>query len=173
MVTVHCNTGSASTKLKGDLRNMTIKHNPLSITNVVFLHEKKQLHRVTYNSWDQDGVFQVHADGGSVEFIPSSCKLHYHDISDPRSNVELMLVNTVRENCEGCTRQDVKRAREAQCIQGMSANPTKRGFAGMVFEKLLTNCPITVCNIDKANQIFRPNLANLKGKTTRAKPDHI
>ncbi len=58
-------------------------------------------------------MFQVHTDGRIVEFKPSSLGLHFHDISDPSSNVELMLVNTVRENFEGYTRQDVNRAREA------------------------------------------------------------
>ncbi len=108
-----------------------------------------------------------------MEFKPSRCGLHYYDVSDPTSNVELMLVNTVRENFEGCTRQDVKRATEARRIQGMTANPTEREFAGPVRENLLTNCPITICNIDKANQIFGSDLANLRGKTTRAKPDRV
>jgi hypothetical protein len=79
-------------------------------------------------------VFQVHTDGGIVEFKPSSRGLHYHDVSDPSSNVELMLVNTVRENFKGYSRQDVERAREAQRIQGMIANSTERDFAGMVHE---------------------------------------
>jgi hypothetical protein len=55
----------------------------------------------------------------------------------------------------------------------MIANPTKKEFAGMVLEKLLTNRPITICNIDKANQIFGPNLASLRGKTMRVKPDQV
>jgi hypothetical protein len=108
-----------------------------------------------------------------MEFKLSSRGLHNHDITDPSSNVELRLVNTVREYFEGCTRQDFKRAREAQRIQGMIANPTKREFAGMVREELLTNCPFIVRNIDNANQFFGPNLANLRGKTTRAKLDHV
>ncbi len=48
-----------------------------------------------------------------MEFKPSSHGLHYHDVTDPSSNVELMVINTVRENFEGYTRHDVKRAREA------------------------------------------------------------
>ncbi len=49
-----------------------------------------------------------------MEFKPSSRGLHYHDVSDPSSNVELvMLVNTVRENFKGYTRHDVERTREA------------------------------------------------------------
>ncbi len=172
-VTVHCNAGSTSTNLEGDLGSVTVKHNPHGIANVVSLHKTKQHHRVTYDSWDRGSVFQVHTDGGIVEFKPSRRGLHYHDVSDPSSNVGLMLINTVRENFKGYTRHDVERAREAQRIQGMIGNPTEREFAGMVREKLLTNCPITVCDVENANQFFGPDLANLSGKTTRAKLDHV
>jgi hypothetical protein len=54
----------------------------------------------------------------------------------------------------------------------MIANPTEREFAGVVRKKVLTNCPITVRDVDNANQIFGPNLANLRSETKRAKPDH-
>jgi hypothetical protein len=43
----------------------------------------------------------------------------------------------------------------------------------MVREKLIANCPVTVRNIQNAHQIFGPNLANLRGKTTRTKPEHV
>ncbi len=141
-MTMHCNVESTSTKLEGNLGSITVKHNPHSIANVLLLHEAKQRHQVTYNSWDQDGVFQVHTEDGIVEFMPSSCGLHSHEVSDPSSNMEVMLFNTVRE---------IERAREAWRIQGMIANPTKREIAGMVHEKLLTNCPITIQDVDKAN----------------------
>jgi hypothetical protein len=59
LATVHCNARFTSTNLGGDLGNVTVKHNPHSIANVVSLHEIKHHHIVTYNSWDQDGVFQV------------------------------------------------------------------------------------------------------------------
>jgi hypothetical protein len=55
-------------------------------------------------------------------------------VSDASSNIELMLVNMVRENFEGYSGHEVKKSREARCIQGMIANPTKREFAGMVSE---------------------------------------
>ena len=43
----------------------------------------------------------------------------------------------------------------------------------MVREQLLTNCPVTVQDIDNANRIFGPDLANLRGKTTRTKPERV
>ncbi len=50
---------------------------------------------------------------GIVEFKPSARGLHYHDVSDPESNIKLMLVNTVRGNFEAYTRHEVERARKA------------------------------------------------------------
>ncbi len=68
---------------------------------------------MTYDSKDQEGVFQVHTDEGIVEFKQSARGLHHHNVSYPESNIELMLVNTVRGNFEGYTRHKVERAREA------------------------------------------------------------
>ncbi len=115
----------------------------------------------------------MHTGEVIVEFKPSAQGLHYHDVSDPKSNIKLMLVNTVRENSEGYTCHEVERAREVRRIQGMIANPTEREFAGMVREQLLTNCPVTICDVDNANQIFGPDLANLRGKATRTKPECV
>ncbi len=43
----------------------------------------------------------------------------------------------------------------------------------MVREKLIINCPVTVQDDHNANQVFDPDLANLRGKTTRTKPEHV
>jgi hypothetical protein len=55
----------------------------------------------------------------------------------------------------------------------MIANPTEREFDGMVREQFLTNCPITLRDVDNANQIFGPDVANLRGKTIGTKPECI
>jgi len=170
---IHCNAGSTCSMLEGNFGSITVKHSPYGIANVLLLNGAKQRHRVTYDSKDCGGVFQVHTNEGIMEFKPSAQGLHYHDVSDASSNIELMLVNTVRENFEGYSRHEVEKAKEAQRIQGMIANPTEREFAGMVCKQLLTNCPVTVRDIDNANQIFGPDLANLRGEMTRTKPECI
>ncbi len=43
----------------------------------------------------------------------------------------------------------------------------------MVCERLITNCPVTVQDIENANRIFGPDLVNLRGKTIRTKPEHV
>jgi hypothetical protein len=86
---------------------------------------------------------------------------------------EYMLVNTIQGNFEGYTRHEIKKAQEARRLQGMIGNPTEQEFAGMVHEKLITHCPVTVQDVHNANQFFGPDLANLRGKTTRTKLKHI
>jgi hypothetical protein len=59
---------------------------------------RKQKHKVTYNSWDRDGVFIVHTTKGMVEFKPSEQGLHYIDVSKEADLVQHMLVHTVTDN---------------------------------------------------------------------------
>jgi len=141
---IHCNAGSTCSVLEGNFGSLTVKHSPYGIANVLSLNGAKQRHRVTYDSEDLGGVFQVHTNQGILEFKPSAQGLHNHDVSDASSNIELMLVNMVRENFEGCSRHKVKKAKEARRIQGMIVDPTKREFDGMLCEQLLTNCPVTM-----------------------------
>ena len=49
-------------------------------------------------SEDCGRVFHVHDNEGIMEFKPSARGLHYHNVFDASSNIELMLVNTVRRN---------------------------------------------------------------------------
>ncbi len=80
-IVVHCNAGKTKTDLEGELGDMMVHHNPRSIANVLSINLVEQKHRVTYNSWDRDGVFVVNTPKGMVEFKPSEQELHYIDMS--------------------------------------------------------------------------------------------
>ena len=195
-IKIHCNAGMSKTEFEGELGEMTVYHNPDGLANVLSLKSVAEKHRVTYDSWDRDGVFKVHTKNGVVEFKPTERGLHYvamsvegdvvqhmlvtADVSKEKdeeeiesANEECMMVTTVRGNLEGHTRHEIEKANEARRLQGMIGNPTEREFEGMVREKLIANCPVTVQDVHNANRIFGPDLANLRGKTTRTKPDHV
>ncbi len=52
------------------------------------------------------------------------------------------LVQTVRVNYKGFTKQEVIKAREAREAQAMLGNPSKKDFQGLVSGNLIPNCPI-------------------------------
>ncbi len=141
-------------------------------------------------------MFKVHIKDGVVEFKPSECRLHYVDVSVEGDVVEHMLVTadiskeeydkeaesvtkecmmvtTVWGNLKGYTWHDIKKAKEPRRLQGMIRNPTEKELVGMVREKLIANCPVTVQDVHNANRIFGPDLVNLRGKTTRKKTEHV
>jgi hypothetical protein len=60
----------------------------------------------------------------------------------------------VRKNFEGFTKHEINMAHEARRLQGMIGNPTDRKFTGMVHEKLIANCPVTVHDVQNANKNF-------------------
>ncbi len=52
-------------------------------------------------------------------------------------------------------------------------NPTDKEFKGMVHERFITDCPVTVQDVENANCIFGLDLANFRGKTIRTKLEHV
>jgi hypothetical protein len=98
--------------------------------------------------------------------------LDLKETEENKSN-EYVFENTVQRNFKGYTRHDIKKAQKARRLQGMIGNLTEQEFTGMVCEKLIANCPVTVQDIHNADQIFGPDPANLTAKTNRTKPEHV
>jgi hypothetical protein len=55
----------------------------------------------------------------------------------------------------------------------MVALPSKRALQSMVRLNMLQNCPITNDDIKNANTIWGSDIATIRGKTTRRKPDRV
>jgi hypothetical protein len=83
------------------------------------------------------------------------------------------MVNTVRGNFEGYTKQDIKEGARSKTPAEKDWKSHRMRIVGMVREKLIANCSVTVRDIKNSHQLFSPNLANLRGKTTRTKPEHV
>ncbi len=183
-------------ELEGELGQLTVHHNPNSIANVLSLKAVAEKHRITYDSCDWNGVFKVHTPDRVVEFKPSERRLHYVDMSlkgdiiqhmfvtadtpEEEDNEEVenateeyVMINTVQGNLEGYTRHKIEKAQQARSLQGMIGNPTERELVGMVRKKLIANCLVTVQDVHNADRMFGPDLAYLRGKTTRKQLEHV
>ena len=61
---IHCNAGTSSTNLQGDLRGYgKVWYSPQGIANILSLHNLTKKFRVTFNSANEDG-FVVHKPNG-------------------------------------------------------------------------------------------------------------
>jgi hypothetical protein len=107
-----------------------------------------------------------------LEDLEDTEGLNLKETEESKSN-EYVLVTTVRGNSKGYTRHNIKKAQETRRLQGMIGNPIEGEFMGMAHEKLIASCPVTVQDVHYANLIFGPDLANLRGKTTRTKLKHV
>ncbi len=126
----------------------------------------------------------MHTPKGEVKFYKDEQGLPYIELDGPvgreaavmllqsvqqehvaETGVEVLHVQTVRDNHEGHTKKDMLQAKEARCVQAMIKNPSEGDFKGMVSGNLIKNCPVTTTDITNAHAIFGPDLASIRGKT--------
>ena len=182
-IRVHCNKGTLETTLEADFGNTPVYFDSRGIANVLSLYLLGQKFKVTYDSEDRGGVFNVFTKAGIVEFKPTKKGLHALDITDNPEAAYLLVndadlaydspVQTVRKNYEGFTKKQIQQATQARRIMGMIGAPTEREYQALVRLNLLKDCPISNADIINANKIFGPDLANIRGKKVRRKPEHV
>jgi hypothetical protein len=81
-----------------------------------------------------------------------------------------LLVQTVQENFEGYTKRKILQAKEARRAQELIRSPSEKDYKGMVSSNIIKNCPITVSDVTNTQNIFRPDLASVRGKTVQRTP---
>jgi hypothetical protein len=106
-------------------------------------------------------------------------------ISKPTTNTQLTLdeaaevqecslvAATVEENRKGFSQRQFKDAQKARQLASTLGFPTIQALRDVLKQRLIRNCPVTAQDVDNAEQIFGPNIAALKGKTTRQTPARI
>jgi len=182
-IRVHCNKGTLETTQEADFGDTPVYFDSRGIANVLSLYLLDQKFKVTYDSEDRGGVFKVFTKAGIVEFKPTKKGLHALDITNNPEAAYLLVndadltydspVSTVRKNYEGFTKKQIQKATQARRIMSMIGAPTEREYQALVRLNLLKDCPITNADIVNANRIFGPDLANIRGKRVRRKPEHV
>ena len=86
---------------------------------------------------------------------------------------ELTLVETVADNKKGFSRRQLKDAKTASDLLAKVGHPSVKDLKNMIQSGLLKNCPVTLADVDNAITIYGPDIASLKGKTTRTTPARV
>ena len=80
------------------------------------------------------------------------------------------LVETVEQNEKFYTNRQIKRAKRAQQLLLTLGCPTVTDLKTIIKTNAIEDCPVTLGDLELAQKIYGPDIASLKGKTTRRKP---
>ena len=84
---------------------------------------------------------------------------------------KIQLLDTVAENRKNFTTAEFTRAKRARTLYHNVGAPGIERFKGMIRTNWIQDCPVIEKDIDIASEIWGPDIAYLKGKTTRRKPN--
>jgi hypothetical protein len=91
----------------------------------------------------------------------------------PVNNSTSNLISTVAENKKGYTTLQFRRAKKARKLYHIVGTPTMVNFKSILRMNIIKNCPVTVEDVNIADQIFGPDMSSLKGKSVRHKPKPV
>ena len=191
-IKINCNVGAVTTNEMGSYGRLNVWYIPNGIANIFSMHQLEKHYQITYDSWegfykvhtprgtvkfhkDEQGLPFIYLDGSSQDAAKMLVQLGEHvTMTQTKGNDEhTMLVETVRGNFEGFTKNKVLRAKQARRAQAMMGNPSEKDYKGVVSNHLISNCPITVNNITNSRAIHGPALASVRGKTVRRAPGPV
>jgi len=163
---IHCNSGIMNNILIGDLPGYgTVWLHKNGIANILSLENVKNKHKVTYDSSNRNQFVVHNQDGSTCIFKKSSFGLYYLNIGKEA----VALVNMVEDKKSKYTVNAYKRATIARELQRTIGRPITRDFINIIEANLLQNCPVTKQHIMIAEDIFGPDIGELKGKTVHKK----
>lgn len=186
-VTVLTNGGAQVSSFVGDIPNFgQVWYNPSSIANILSLASVRKVCRITMDT-AVDASFTVHKkDGSCMVFCEYHSGLYYHDTSLPVSAVTTQsnastsatvinytLINSVAHNKTMFTRREIEGADSARELYKKIGRPSERFFQHILSQQMIHNCPVTADDAKRALIIYGPDLATLKGKTTKKSTQHV
>ena len=140
-----------------------------AISNILCYADLADNFHIIYDNAQEDAFLLFKKNGDILKFTRSKCGIYFHNLI----NRQIVLLNTVKENELGYTKQQIEQARRARKLYGMIGYPSVVDFKNAIKNNLINNCPITIQDIEAAEKIYGPDIAALKGKTTRKQPMRV
>ena len=164
------NAGDAKTNLKAQVPNYgEVWFDSNGMANIFSFAKMEDRYRITYDS-AVESAFNVHTDDGIVKFRRSAEGLYYHT---PTYETGTTLVQTVDENKSFYTDRQFAHAKRARELLHTLGCPSISDLKRVIKMNSIQECPVTIEDIERAAQIFGPDVPSLKGKTARSRPTPI
>jgi hypothetical protein len=178
---VHTNGGTQISSLVGDIKNFgTVWYDPDSLANIFSLAAVRKLCRITMDTSVEAALCVHRSDGLITKFIKYGLGLYYHDaaaaVLQPNSNenvIDYSFVSTIANNKAQFPRREIEGADKARALCRKIGRPSQQQFEQIFAKNLIRNCPVTVDDAKRAQLIYGPNVAALKGKITKGPSQHV
>ena len=147
-------------------------YQPKAVANLVPFGRLEKSRDVKYER--NSRFYYINDDGEEINFY----KVEEDDegnglyVYDPTSDF-IAAVTTVEQNKLGYSKREVRDATVARDFIRRMGYPSIPDAIDMVKSGSILECPVTVQDIIRAQEIFGPDIAVLKGKTTRKKSKPI
>ena len=167
------NGGHQDSDLIGDFPNLgTVWFNPHSIANILSLADVRKICRVTMDTAAEPALIVHRIDGSEMKFLEHQCGLYVYNPSVSNASsaqvTAYTMVSTVAEHKKFFSQRDIQSADTARALYCMIGRPSEADFQRILAHGLIRNCPVTPIDAKRALAIYGPDIATLKGKTTRA-----
>ena len=150
------------------------------MTNIFSLALLADKFHITFDSAVKN-AFHVHTPFGVVKFTRGPENIYYTkpnefiNQSPPESGNKQEpfkghFPQTVADNAQFYMKQQVSRAKAAQDLLHAVRCPSMADLKNILKMNSIANCLITLDDVDITEEIYGPDVASLKGKTTRWKP---
>ena len=138
-MTLVSNGGHITTSQQCRIRNLSLGQvvwfHPGYITNVLSLGLLKTQFKITYDS-SKGGAFIVHRKRApDIYFHCYSNGLHILEMN----NRELVLMNTVRDNMRGYSKDQIKQAKIARDLLSIIGYPSDKDFKSIIDASMIKN----------------------------------
>ena len=145
-----------------------------AIANIFSLKDLIKKHKVTFDL-SKENAFIVHRENDIIKFPANKLGLYTYEVPGSKAAIRPShLIDTVKENRSGYTQGQFNRAVRARELYHLLGAPTLEKIT-RVFIKMngVHNCPVRLEDIKIAENIFGPDMATLKGKSTRPRPKPV
>ena len=166
------NGGYQDSNMVGDFPNLgKVWYNRESIANILSLAEVRKVCRITMDSADEPAMFVHRLDGTVMKFLEHPSGLYVFSCNnDTNDNVTgYTMLSTVAEQKKLFSRREIQSANAARDLYRKIGRPAEAEFQSILRNNLIRNCPVTPDDAKRALIIYGPDIAVIKGKTTRSR----
>eukprot|EP00978_Attheya_sp_CCMP212_P012626 scaffold31575_cov60-Attheya_sp.AAC.1 len=166
------NGGSLQSNKECDVPELGLRSwfNKNAVTNILSFAEVADKFQITYDNQSSNDLFIVHVSAEkNIKFKRGYNNLYFYKPEEDKLSRNVF-VNTLKENKKFHTVRQFERAKRAREFYHAMGTPSIPDLLAILRMNIVKDNAITIEDIKLAEKIFGPDVATLKGKTTRRKP---